>query len=304
MSSVYKEAPLYNVTATEIKKYYNIVYVYLLELSRSGKVSVKNKRATDNPAWAASEILYMALYGYTKKTKFSKAQRYIKWNRPPKSLDKRVLALMGKPFRADQEKKIEKVKQIAPTTAVEAVSQEHFSDILTETFMTSDDEVIHRMQVYIEDFDLHSSVDKDQLKNLIKTQMLIESAHDRMLKGEPTNLDIKSLSDQVKTYTTMLGLSKKDRVNLGSERSKGSVAELTIVYENTLNEYAGLEEDFLLDELNMLLDKYERINNDGERELNVKAFRVISGGFTIEEALEMTGRKRKYGLKKPHTSNS
>jgi hypothetical protein len=149
------------------------------------------------------------------------------------------------------------------------------------------------MQKYIDDFDLHSSIDQDVLKNLIQTQMMIEYAQGRMLLGQGTQYNLKELTDQLKSYTMLLGLSKKDRLEMGAERKKGSIAELASVYEETLKEYPQLEHDFLIEELEMLLDKYERPDHDGNREISAKTFRVVSGGYTLEEAREITGRKRK-----------
>lgn len=270
-------------------------------MEKSGRVSIRNRPAAKSPAWAAAEIIYLALYGYSKKTKFAKAGVYLKWSRCPKNFESRIINMTGAQFRGyisktnKEEKEIKNVAGVTKDTPVDSLSYH---------FRTDDEEVSKRMKEYIDDFDLHSSIDRDILKNLVKTQMMIEMAHDALLKGEHSVLDPKALSDQLRNYTTLLGLSKKERVDLGQERKKGTIAELTLLYESTLQEYPELEEDFLLEELNMLLDKYQRLNEDGDRELSAKAFHVISGGYTIEEALEMTSRKKKniYG-RKPRTPN-
>jgi len=284
-----KEVPLYEATVEEIVKLYQLAYLYIMDLKRTGNSSKRQRNAVKEPAWGAAEILYMALYGYTKKTKFAKRGAYIRWNNAPNNFEKRVLALLGpdvKKFLKKQRGEIQEFKGDDST-------QESGVDLISFSFKTDDAEVKRRMQQYIEDFDLHSPIDKDILKNLVITQMLIESAHKNMLKGHASALNVKELSAQLKDYTILLGLSKKDRIDLGSERKKGSIAELVTVYEQTLQEYPELEHDFLVEELEMLLDKYERLNYDGEREISAKTFRVISGGYTIEEAREITGRKRK-----------
>lgn len=293
MSQTIKEAPLLNVKTDEIRKFYDIIYAFFIDLEKSGRVSSRNRIAVKEPSWAASEIIYLALHGYTKKTKFSKVHSYIKWSRCPKSFYNRIVNLLGAQFRGYIKGILKDEKRIKEESQVIDDDYEKQVKTISYTFKTDDQEVQRRMKEYIDDFDLHSSIDKDILKNLVKTQMLIESSQDTLLRGEHSNLDVKSLTEQLKNYTTILGLSKKDRVDLGSERKKGTVAELTLLYEQTLQEYPELEEEFLLEELNMLLDKYERMNEDGDRELSAKAFKVISGGYTLEEALEMTGRKRR-----------
>jgi hypothetical protein len=302
---VLKEAPLFNVKTNDILYYYDLIYSFFLELKRTGKVSVRNKFAAKRPGWAASEILFLALYGYTKKNKFSTQSPYLKWHRPPKTLETRILSLLGNEFRKYFKIKKGELQPIKDDGKDKNIAKE--KDILVSArsyvFRTDDEEVQSRMQEYIEDFDLHSSIDKDVLKNLVKTQMLIEHSQNILLKGGQPNTDIKSLSEQLRNYTNILGLSKKDRADLGSERKKGSVGELALIYEQTLQEYPDLEQQFFHEELNMLLDKYERLTPDDKRELSAKAFRVISGGFTVEEARQITGRKRRY-VKKKRTSDT
>lgn len=295
-----KEAPLYNVTIEDIHKYYNFTYAFILDLKKrkGSNVSNRHRIAVREPGWAAAEIMYLALYGYTKKTKFAKSSQYLKWKTAPKSLERRVIVLLGPDavkFIKRQEAEITVArtqKKAAPDTPVNTISYE---------LRTDDTEIQNRMQRYIEDFDLHSAIDRDILKNLIQTQLLIETAHKKIAMGEHNSFDLKSLSLQLKDYTLLLGLSKKDRIDFGAERKKGSIAELATVYEETLREYPELEQEFLHEELVMLLDKHERLTEDGERELSIKSFRIISGGYSIEEALSITGRKRKHA-KKPKSS--
>lgn len=297
-----KEIPLFNVNKAEVVKYYQFVYMFLLYMRKRPTISKRIKNATTEPTWGAAEIIYLALYGYTKKTKFSKAGQYIRWNKAPKSLEKRVMVLLGvegKKYLAEQERKAGDTRQEAGATP------DHPVNALSYEFRTDDIEVQRRMQRYIDDFDLHSSIDQDMLKNLVKTQMMVEFAQARMLRGQGTTYNVKELTDQIKSYVLLLGLSKKDRVDLGAERKKGSIAELASVYEDTLKEYPNLEHDFLVEELEMLLDKYDRLDNDGEREISAKTFKVVSGGYTLEEARDITGRKRKnVKSSKSRTSNS
>ena len=289
-----KERPMFGAERSEIVQLYNLVYLFLMDFKKKGrKITKRYKAAVREPGWAASEILYLALYGYTKRTKFAKRGQYIRWSRPPKSLRARVLFLIGKEGK-------EFASSLENTVPVESVIPEESGDdkapydspLVSGMFNTDSIEEQRRMQKYIEDFDLHSEVDLDLLRNFVRTQLLIEQAHKRMLMGKSTQLDIKSLADQLKNYTTLLGLSKKDRIDLGAERKKGSIAELAGVYEETLQEYPELESEFLIEELEMLLDKHERLDSDGNREISAMEFRVISGGYTLEEARELTGRKR------------
>jgi len=287
-----KEAPLYNVKKEDVIKFYHFVYAFILDLKRrkGDRVTHRHRAAVKEPGWAAAEIIYLALYGYTKKTKFSKKTQYLKWKSAPKSFEKRVIYLLGTEgikYVKEKEKELLNIREERGVQGIAPVST------ISYELRTGDEEVQIRMQRYIEDFDLHSAVDIDVLKNLVQTQILIESAHKNLSKGEGTSFDLKSLASQLKDYALLLGLSKKDRLDFGAERKKGSIAELATVYEQTLQEYPEIKHDFLMDELNMLLDKHERLNEDGEREIASKSFRIISGGFTIEEALSMTGRKRK-----------
>jgi len=294
-----KEMLLYDVTKEEIVKYYQFVYMFILDMKKRGNKNSRYRNAVNEPSWGAAEIVYLALYGYTKKAKFSKKGQYIRWNRPPKKFKTRVHALLGiegKKFVENQGKELERKIEETGSDPSQAVN------VLSYEFRTDNVEVLRRMQKYIDDFDLHSSIDQDILKNLVQTQMMIESAQARMLLGKGTAYNVKELTDQLKSYTMLLGLSKKDRIDLGAERKKGSIAELASVYEETLREYPSLEHDFLIEELEMLLDKYDRFDHDGNREISAKTFKSVSGGYTLEEARELTGRKRK-NVRKPKSSS-
>jgi hypothetical protein len=287
-----KESPLFEVKKEEIIKYYNFIYAYILDLKRrkGSNVSNRHKAAVREPGWASSEILYLALYGYTKKTKFSKGTQYLSWKTIPKTFEKRVLSLLGPDVRKFIMLKENEILNVKDSAAPEGPVH---VNTLSYDLRTDSQEVLDRMQKYIEDYDLHSAVDIDILKNLVQTQILIESAHKKLTKGEHTAFDLKDLSVQLKNYTTLLGLSKKDRLDLGAERKRGSIGELATIYEETLKEYPELEQEFFLEELNMLLDKHERLTEDGERELSSKSFKIISGGYTLEEAFAITDRRRK-----------
>jgi hypothetical protein len=310
----HKESPVFNVTKQEIVDTYSKVYMCILDMRGKNPNSSKPKMrlAFAEPGWAASEIIYMALYGYTKKSKFVKARSYIRWNNAPKTLYKRAVSLMGlsaKHFfdgNRGQKFSLEDLT-FSGSKEIDNTVDKMVSGAGQRKPNTAPDpaEIQRRMMTYIEDFDLHSSVDRDILSNLIKTQILIEQAHATLLNGGITTLDLKGLAEQQKNYTMLLGLSKKDRLSFGADRKKGSIAELSAIYEETLDEYPELEQEFLIEELNLLLDKFERQTPDGDREISVKTFRVVSGGFTIEEALEITGRKRRNASKpKEDSSNS
>lgn len=298
-----KEDPLFDFTKEDVVKYYNLIYSFILELRKKPNVATSYKAALKEPAWCASEILYLSIHGYSKKNKFSRSSQYLFWNKAPKALEKRIIALLGNDFKSYMEGTFNSINTyVEDAIPVTRKGSSPAVNTISYTFRTDDKEVLRRMQNYIEDFDLHSSIDHDILKNLVKTQMLIEYAQDQALMGKSTMFNVKDLTDQLKNYTILLGLSKKDRVDLGAERKKGSIAELAMVYEETLQEYAELETEFLIEELEMLLIKYERTDTDGNREVSAKAFRVVSGGYTIEEAREITGRKRKNA--KPFKDNS
>jgi len=290
-----KETPLFNVTKEEIIQLYNFIYAYLLDLKkRKGhRITRRHKAAVNEPSWACAEIIYLALYGYTKKTKFSKTNQYLRWPNPKPDFKKRVMHLLGPEAQYYVK---QKEKELLGIRVERKIPPEEKAIVNTISYelKTTNMEIQSRMQKYIDDFDLHSSIDLDILRNLVQTQLLIEVAHKALAEGKHSSQDLKSLSLQLKEYASLLGLSKKDRVDFGSERKKGSIAELASTYEETLREYPTLEQEFLIDELNMLIDKHERLNDDGERELSIKAFRTISGGYTMEEARSMTGRKRKY----------
>ncbi|PIR43275.1 hypothetical protein COV24_03385 [candidate division WWE3 bacterium CG10_big_fil_rev_8_21_14_0_10_32_10] len=303
------ESPIFNIRLGEIEDMYQTIYLYFLGIknSKTSSITKKQRNAAESPKWAAYEVLFLALYGYTKKNKFSKAKTYMQWKNCPYKLKTRVLAILGpggREFFDNEQRKrdniLSEIKEEAsssPTNNPVTVGKNTIVDRISYEFRTDDNEIRSRMQTYINDFDLDSAIDRDILRNLVITQLLIEKAQTSLLANSRTDLSVKELSDQLKNYVTLLGLSKKDRLSLGAERQKGSIAELATVYDETLREYQNVEYDFLIEELNMLLDKYERLDPDGEREISLKAFRTISGGYSLEEALEMTGRKR-LGTKK------
>ena len=303
----YKEKPLFDVKTNDILKMYDFLYSFFLFLrhKKGDKVTRRHKAAVDEPGWASAEILYMSLYGVKKKTKYSKQTKYLTWKNAPKSLQARIMNLLGpegKSYLIETDRSQPRPKR-EPGVTQETPQVDQHVNHMSYTLRTDDIEIQTRMQKYIEDFDLHSAVDIDILRNLVQTQLLIELAHKALSEGKHTTQDLKSLSQQLKDYALLLGLSKKDRIDLGAERKKGSIAELASTYEETLREYPELEREFLIDELNMLLDKHERLDDDGESELALKAFRVISGGYTLEEARSITGRKRK-NVKQKRTPNS
>jgi hypothetical protein len=303
----YKEQICVSITTKEIVSAYELVHDYLIRLKQSKtKHNWKTKAATDTPALSATEIVYCGLHGYTKKNKLSNARRYLRWATAPETLMERVELLVGKDFslyleqdgkvfNATTEKALPHLTPI-PKEKKKSLSVSGVSDLGTDPLILSDSELEIRMQRYVEDFDMYSVIDKDLLRNLIRTLFLIEVEQGKLIAGKPTSVslqDLKELGLQVKNYTTLLGLTKKDRDTLSAKRQKGSIAELAMLYEKTQEEYMELENDFLIEELNLLLNKYERLNLDGARELSAKSFRIISGGFTLDEARELTGRKRK-----------
>ena len=296
-----KEIPLYNVTTKEVQNMYNFVYMFVLDL-RSRKGATTNPRyksAIESPGWAAAEIIYMCLYGYTKKIKFSKRLTYYRWNNAPKSLEARAIVLLGKEGKEFKNALENNGITIDSTSDDSKIPFSVDSPIITSTAALTaagfpDDAAIQRrMQRYIEDFDLHSAIDMDLLKNLIVTQVLIEAEHSQLLMHRSTGIDLRQLTMQVDTYTKLLGLSKKDRLDYGAEKKKGTVAELVGVYEDTKRKYVEIEIEFLQVELEMLLHKYERRNPDGDREISESEFRIVSGGYSVEEAREYLGKKLK-----------
>lgn len=284
-----KETPIFSVTLHDIKKWNHVVYSFLMYMRRKhGKdISARYKAAVANPRWATEEILIMAMYGYTKKTKFSRKSTYLRWNRCPKTMENRILSMLGKPGRAFMEE-YNKKRENSVNTVEDVMDIPTVQEQAGNLFQVDRAEVSSRMQAYIEDFDLHSSVDMDVLKNVVTTQVIIEMEHRKQLLGQPcmSPQDMKNLSLQLKDYISILGLSKKDRADLYAERQKGSIAELTLVYEKTQEKYVNMEREFLQEELELLLAKYNRRNDDGEREINAKEFQIFSGGFTVEEAEE------------------
>jgi len=290
------ETLIEGVTIAEILEFYNLIYTFFVRMRSNKSCPKKLRSALDKPLWATEEVLYVALYGYTKRALFSKRGSYYKNLKLEPTLDGRVKKILGTLFVAFyydmQAKKVigEEIKEeLEQQSQAAAASAQQVVNSISYDLRTTSIEEQERMQQYIDDFDLHSGIDLDILRNLVRTQILIERTHLDMLNGKSVNVDLKSLSDQLKNYTMLLGLSKKDRVDLGSERAKGSIAELSTVYEQTIREAPQLEYEFLLEELEMLLNKYDRRTIYGDRELTEKEFMVLSGGFTVQEARELLG---------------
>lgn len=308
-----KETPLYTITTSDIRKLYSFCYEFCENYSRihEGKPTKITTMLIKNPSVGAAELLYLVLYGYSKKRKFSKTRTYLHWKSIPKTAEGRLKALIGSDNKAARRI----IKETIAETGVDKVPIRFGSDTQQPTENTStafvpgffDEQSFNaRMQRYTNDFDLHSAVDQDVLRNLVKTQILIEQEHDLRLSGKSMLNDaaLKSLSEQLKNYITILGLSKKERADSGLERQQGSVAELAQVYEETLQTYLDVEEEFFREELEMLLEKFERRTIDGDRELDAITFKIISGGVTVEKAREIVGVKRKYAKKPKYTPDS
>lgn len=293
-----KESPLYTVTTKEVQAWYNFVYMFVLDLRSRGVKSVRYSAAMKAPGWAAAEIIFLALYGYTKKMKFAKSTAYWRWSNAPKTLEGRVMMLLGKEgqsFRSmldsegmkvevdeASEFKIEPDKAFVPSSVAGM-----------DPGIVDEAGINRRMQRYIQDFDLHSAIDNDLLKNLVVTQILIETEQNMLLRGRTSGIDLPKLTGQVQIYTNLLGLSKKDRLDFGAERKKGSIADLVSVYEDTKREYVDFEIECLREELEVLLNKHQRRTPDGDRELSDDEFRIVSGGFTVAEATEYLGKVKK-----------
>ena len=217
-----KESPLYTITTKEIQAWYNFVYMFVLDLRARGVTSVRYSIAIKSPGWAAAEIIFLAVYGYTKKMKFAKSSAYWRWTNAPKTLEGRVMMLLGKEghaFRSmldsegmkvevdeETEFKIEQDKPFVPSTVASM-----------DPTIVDEAGIQRRMQKYIQDFDLHSAIDNDLLKNLVVTQILIETEQNMLLRGRTSGIDLPKLTAQVQIYTNLLGLSKKDRLDFGAE---------------------------------------------------------------------------------------
>jgi hypothetical protein len=232
---------------------------------------------------------------------------YRPWKEAPSTFEDRILKLLGSAFKTYVTTGVGEIVRAKSATskAVDSIlddieesrvtsRKERISETTNQIY--GDADIGPRMQKYIEDFDLRSPIDDDMLRNLVITQILIERAHDSLLRGGTESADLKSLSEQVKNYVTLLGLSKKDRLDIGAERQKGSIAELSLVYEHTLETYPQIEKEFLIEELGMLVEKHDRITTENERELDACSFKIVSGGYSIEEAREL--------LRKANSSDS
>lgn len=288
-----------NVKLSTIITVYNNLVLFFMDLKSRPLISPVMRIPSEKPKWAAEELLFLVLYGFDKRSKFKKNNDFLIWNGCPMTFEGRLKKILGPKVYGEYETYcsfIERQKGIKnPNKFVgnKPKTQILGSDVVVDNIAIDEADIQGKMNVYIEDFDLHCSVDRDILRNYVITQMLIERAQLKLLRGGSTSLDVNKLTDQLKNYIGILGLSKKDRRDLDSERKKGSIAELTRIYEDTLETYPDLEEKFLFEELDMLLNKYNRVDMEGNREISITSFKIVSGGYSIEEARSFVEEYRK-----------
>ena len=301
MSVPSKIYPLCNITYEEIYNTYTTLLAFFLEIKNIGSSSGYAPKISKAPKYFAEDFMYMALYGINKRDRFKKANTYSMWYKVPNNFQDRIRVLLGPGLYSLYMDYVDGLNNVYKQEQERVVSHGASSSIIDSLPITKSNKsfgsyeidpsmIESRMQIYIDDFDLHSSVDKDILRNYVITQLLIEKTHENMLRGGAVKHDLKALTEQLRNYITILGLSKKDRIDLGSERKKGSIAELALIYEDTLANYSDTEEMFLYEELRMLLNKQKRRNADGDPEITRKTFQICSGGFSIEEAEDFVAK--------------
>ena len=149
---------------------------------------------------------------------------------------------------------------------------------------------------YIDEFGFDNRADIVLLDRLVRLETVVEFQEDSLLTGAadlgskaPDN--IKKLTDTIVSLQKALGITAEQRSKVKSKSKEGTVAELYRQYEDTKREWPELEQQYLLQELDMLLAKHNRIREDESRELTASEFKRLSRGISVRQAYNLLKRK-------------
>lgn len=151
-------------------------------------------------------------------------------------------------------------------------------------------------RAYMKEFKFESQADLSLLDQLIWHEAIAKRYREEMVSGATGNDSprsaqaLKHVTDSIRNLQKDLGITALQR---GSEKNKnlaGTAVDFIARGRATMQEYPELEQKWLLEELTMLLDKYNRRKDDGTREISATAFYRVSGGISVHRAYKLLNR--------------
>lgn len=155
-------------------------------------------------------------------------------------------------------------------------------------------EMSAKKKAYINEFGFSASSDIALLDRLVRIEVVVNKWETALITGQDVDSkaadSIKKLTDSMLSLQRNLGITAEQRSKLKSQNKEGTVAELFQQYQDTKREWPEIEQKFLHQELHMLLNKYNRTREDGNREISAPEFKRLSGGISVSEACKVLGK--------------
>lgn len=138
--------------------------------------------------------------------------------------------------------------------------------------------------------DISAESDLKSLELLAKLYVTADRiAKQALTGGKITKSQLDSFSvENIARIQKLLGIDRPSREKAKGETGEGSVADLVVEFERYVNsgEFAQKEREFFVEEVALLLRKYDRETPDGMREIDDVLFERFTG-LTVEQAKKL-----------------
>jgi len=155
---------------------------------------------------------------------------------------------------------------------------------------------LHRSRKqYIKEFNFKSKADLVLLDRLLYHEVIARRYEEEMLKVDGNAAarsaqSLKHITDSIRNLQKELGITALQRNQEKDQNIHGSVADFIARGRRAMEENPHLQEKWLKEELEMLIRKYERFDEMGNREITSAAFMRSSGGVPVSEAYKILKR--------------
>jgi len=255
-------------------------------------------RGDNTPLQKANRIIACAI---DAKKYDERTDKYSEWfnapglprDDPKATLFKRITVLCGRGFKQYMNlPTTSKDPQNLPTKKRQGDRKTKDISALTEGELGE----LHRSRKqYIKEFNFKSKADLVLLDRLLYHEVIARRYEEEMLKVDGNAAarsaqSLKHITDSIRNLQKELGITALQRNQEKDQNIHGSVADFIARGRRAMEENPHLQEKWLKEELEMLIRKYERFDEMGNREITSAAFMRSSGGVPVSEAYKILKR--------------
>lgn len=154
------------------------------------------------------------------------------------------------------------------------------------------EEVDNKIKQMLEDFpDLNNATDIETVTILAKLLVIANRTMNYVIKGgrlpRNSNLD-NAIITNIERLQKLLGINKEARDKTKDITDSGSIADLVREFDRYREkDFWEREVKWKIEELSLLLRKYDRDDGTGNREIDDVIFEILSDGISVEQAREI-----------------